>query len=186
MQFSRIAIMAALIAASPISFAQPAQAQTAQDKFEVSFQARETQRRAKIATAMRFDDEQAAKFWPIYDQYRLVAKGQQLQRYRLLQKLATNAIDINAMTATDIISSALALESEQQSAKQKFLSNVAPHFRGTKYFRIFQLETKLDAIFRYGWTRAIPLALTAEELNMLQGAAEAKARAEKLSSQPTT
>lgn len=89
-------------------------------------------------------------------------------------------------TATEISVSALDLESDQQAAKRKYIDDLSPHFRGARYFRLYQLETKLDAIFRFGWTRSIPLAVTDEEQKLLQGAFEAKMRREERRNTPST
>ena len=76
------------------------------------------------------------------------------------------------------MSSALALEGEEQSAKQSYLAELAPHFSGARYFRLYQLETKLDAIFTFGWTKGIPLAITEEERVILEQGLQAKQAAE--------
>lgn len=186
MRIFNLSIPAFLLIAAPLAFAAPAHAQTAQDKFEVSFQARETQRRATISSTMRFDEKEAEQFWPIYDQYRLAAKSHQLKRLKMIARLAETGVDMDAATAREISSNALALETEQQSAKAKYISGLSPHFTGARYFRLYQLETKLDAIFRFGWTKGIPLAVTEEEQKLLQGAFDAKMEAEKQATAPTT
>jgi len=168
MRFSGFAVCAALFLVTPGTFVQPAQAQTAQDRFEVAFQARETQRRATIASAMRFTEAEAEPFWLIYDQYRLVAKSHQLRRMRMIHELSESTIGMDAATGSSLVARALALESEQQSAKQTYMSDLAPIFSGARYFRLYQFETKLDAIFRHGWTSQIPLAVTEEERNILE------------------
>lgn len=169
MRIPALLLFASLSAiAAPVALPQTAHAQTAQDKFEVSFQARETQRRATIASAMRFTEEEGAAFWPIYDVYRLAAKSHQLRRFMMIQRLSENTIEMDKATAKMITSSALALEMEQVTAKQEYIKNLDEHFEGARYFRLYQLETKLDAIFRFGWTKQIPLAVTEEEFEILQ------------------
>ena len=163
-----LSLAASLLALAAISTPATGVAQTAQDQFEVSFQTREAQRRATISSTMRFSEEEAATFWPAYDQYRLVAKSHQLARLRMIQRLAENTVGMDAQTANSIMSAALALEAEQQAAKQRYFSDLTPHFEGARYFRLYQLETKLDAIFTFGWTKQIPLAVTEEELEILQ------------------
>ena len=179
-------LIAAAIALGTAAPAPPVAAQNAIDQFEVSFQAREAQRRANISNAMGLSEEEAIEFWPIYDQYRLVAKSHQLRRLRMIQRLATNTVGMDAQTASGIMSAALALEAEQQSAKQKYFADLAPHFSGARYFRLYQLETKLDALFTYGWTKGIPLAVTESELEILQQGFEAQQAAEQKAAGPIT
>ncbi|MEP1421979.1 MAG: hypothetical protein ABJK59_09450 [Erythrobacter sp.] len=174
MRIPTILLSASLAFSAPFALPVTAQAQSAQDGFEVSFQARETQRRATIARTMRFTDEEGTEFWPIYDQYRLAAKAHQLRRFNMIRRLAANSVEMDAATADMIAESAVELEMDQVSAKGDYMKDLAPHFDGSRYFRLYQLETKLDAIFRFGWTKDIPLALTEEELQILQDHAEAQ------------
>ena len=137
---------------------------------------------------MGFSDAESATFWPIYDQYRLEAKSHQLRRLRMIAWLSQNAVGMDAEGARGLMSSALSLEAEQQQAKQNYFLRLTPHFEGARFFRLYQLETKLDAIFKFGWTKGIPLAVTEEELAVLQqGFAAQKAEAEAAQTpQPTT
>ena len=178
MRIPTILLSAAIAVSAPFALPATAHAQSAQDQFEVAFQSREAQRRATISRTMAFNDEEAATFWPVYDQYRLVAKSHQLRRLRMIQMLAQNTVGMDAQTASGIMSSALALEGEEQSAKQSYLAELAPHFSGARYFRLYQLETKLDAIFTFGWTKGIPLAVTEEERVILEQGLQAQQAAE--------
>lgn len=173
MRIPAILLSASLAVAAPFALPAAAHAQSAQDGFEVSFQGRETQRRATIATTMRFTDEEGAAFWPIYDQYRLAAKAHQLRRFNMIRRLSENTVEMDAATADMIVESAVELEAEQVAAKAEYMEDLAPHFDGARYFRLYQIETKLDAIFRFGWTRNIPLAVTEEEYRILQQQSEA-------------
>ena len=73
---------------------------------------REAQRRAQISGAMRLSDEEAAKFWPIYDQYRLSTKALELRRLGLLKVLAENMVGMDDETASSIVEGGLAAEAE--------------------------------------------------------------------------
>ncbi len=174
MPIFRSALSAALLVAAPLTVggfavsSAPASAQNALDQFEVTFQAREAQRRATISKAMNFTEAEAEQFWPIYDRYRLDAKAHQLRRLRMIRELSENTADMDAATATSLSMRGLALEEEQMASKKVFIEALAPHISGARFFRMYQLETKLDAIFRFGWTRQIPLAVTEEEFKMLQ------------------
>lgn len=165
-----VALVATLSAIAPT----PAAAQNPLDQFEVTFQTREAQRRATISSTMAFTEEEAATFWPIYDQYRLTAKSHQLRRFRLIQYFSENVVGMDTATAQDIMDKAMAIDTEQLAAKEQFFADLAPHFTGARYFRLYQMETKLKALFRAGWTRGIPLAVTEKELEKLQMGMEAE------------
>ncbi len=168
----------ALLATAPGAFA-PAAAQSTQDRFEVGFQQREAQRRAQISGAMRLSDEEAAKFWPIYDQYRLSTKALELRRLGLLKVLAENMVGMDDETASSIVEGGLAAEAEGIELKEDYLEKVADFLSGPRYLRLFQIEMKLDAMLVYGVTQQIPLAVTEEEREILESRAAAKKEAER-------
>ena len=181
-------IAAGLLAASPAAFT-PASAQSAQDQFEVAFQQREAQRRAQISGAMRFSDEEAAKFWPIYDQYRLSIKALQLRRLGMLKTLSENQVGMDAETAEELVQTSLTIESEATSLKSSYLEKSGKVISGARYVRLFQIEMKLDAMLMYGVTQQIPMAVTEEERQILEDRAAAKAKAERQNAsaaKPTT
>lgn len=179
MRTSLSALFAAgILAVSPLATA-PAAAQSTQDKFEVGFQQREAQRRAQIAGAMRFTNEEAAKFWPIYDQYRLSVKALQLRRLGLLQTLSENTVGMDDETATDLVKTSLDIEAEATELKEGYLKQAGTVISGARYVRLFQVEMKLDAMLMYGVTQQIPMAVTEEERRILEDRAAAKAEAER-------
>ncbi len=146
-----------------VGFAPALYAQSSQDKFEVSFQANETKRRATIASVMLFTGAEAAKFWPLYDAYRARVKDHQLQRILMLEKLSESMVGMGDEVATEVVNNALQLERDQERRKRDFISDLHPILTGARYFRYYQVETKLDAMFTYGWTQQIPLAITEDE-----------------------
>ncbi len=161
-----LAAALAIALAGPVS--PPLAAQNSLDQFELAFQTREGQRRATISGTMAFTEEEAAQFWPAYDAYRATAKSHQLRRLQLVKLFAQNAVDIENETAQTIIDSALKLDHDQHEARGLYLSKIEPYFDGARYFRLYQLEIKLDALFRASWTQQIPLAVTQKELERLQ------------------
>jgi len=171
-------LAASVLAASPFAFA-PAAAQSAQDKFEVGFQQREAQRRAQISLAMRFTDEEAAKFWPIYDQYRLATKALLLRRLSMLQTLSQNMVGMDDETANSLVKNGLAAEAQGHEQRESYLKQVGDVISGARYVRLFQIEMKLDAMQIYSVTQQIPLAVTEEERQILESQAAAKAEAER-------
>ena len=177
-------LLAASLLATPAAFA-PAAAQTAQDQFEVGFQQREAQRRAQISGAMRFTAEEAAKFWPIYDQYRLATKALQLRRLSMLQTLSANIVGMDDETAKNLVKCGLAAESEGNDLKESYLKQVGDVISGARYVRLFQVEMKLDAMLMYGVTQQIPMAVTEEERQILEDRAAAKAEAERQNASAT-
>ena len=177
-------LAASLLATTPLAIT-PAAAQSMQDQFEVGFQQREAQRRASIAGAMRFNDEEAAAFWPIYDQYRLATKALQLRRLTMFKTLSENVVGMDDETAESLVKSGLAAEAEANELKQSYLKEAGDVISGPRYVRLFQVEMKLDAMLIYGVTQQIPLAVTEEERKILEDRAAAKAEAERQNASAT-
>lgn len=161
----RTIILSSLFAV--LTFGTQAQAQTDQDTFEVLFQARETQRRALVSKLMAFSDDESSKFWVVYDNYRSESKQFQLRRINMLKRLSESLVGMTNATANEMVKAALKLENNQTQAKGKFISKVKKIVPGARFFRYYQLETKLDALFTYGWTKKIPIAITDEEAQKL-------------------
>lgn len=161
-----------------ITISTPVQAQNVQDGFEVNFQARETKRRALVAGAMRFDEAEAEKFWPAYDVYRAKEKTHQLRRLRMLQIVSKTGVGMDEKTGDEIVNGALQLEADQTAAKNTYIKTIRKTFIGARFFRLYQLETKLGALFTYGWTSKIPLAVTDEEAAILQNSFDARQASE--------
>ena len=103
-------------------------AQSRQDKFEVDFQFREAQRRAAISSTMRFTEEEAEEFWPLYDVYRSRAKQFQQRRLNMLTKISTVFIGMSDQLAEETVNGALQLELDQQQAKSEFIFNLKAQF----------------------------------------------------------
>ncbi|MEM6493507.1 MAG: hypothetical protein AAF650_03915 [Pseudomonadota bacterium] len=175
---SLAALCAALLLFGPAPWT-PASAQSVQDRFEVAFQKREAQRRASIAGAMRFTEEEAADFWPLYDQYRLSTKALELRRLRLLQTLSENGVGMEDETASEFVDTGLSIETESAKNRQGYVKRVGEVISGARYVRLFQIEMKLDAMLMYGATQQIPLAVTEEERDILESQARAKAEAQR-------
>ena len=153
----------------------PLAAQSIQDRFEVTFQAREAERRAAISRTMLFTEEEAAKFWPIYDRYRLAAKGIQLRQLQVVQRFSENVVGMDEKTANTFLEEGMATEQELLDEKQDFLRKAGAVLSGARYFRLSQVEMRLNAMQLYAVTRQIPLAMTEEERAKLEGLADAPA-----------
>lgn len=165
-------LMTAVITSTPV------RAENVQDSFEVNFQLRETKRRALVASTMGFSAAEAEKFWPVYDVYRAQEKNHQLRRLKMLQIVSKVGVGMDEKTGDEIVNGALQLEADQTAAKNTYIKTIRKTFSGARFFRLYQLETKIAAIFTHGWTRKIPLAVTNEEAKILQDSFDAKQAAE--------
>ena len=128
-----LALVTIFLVASPTAL----KAQTSQDVFEIQFQKRETKRREVIVRGMMFEEQEAEKFWPMYDQYRATVKNFHRRRFVMLNKLTDSIVGMSEEFAEEIVEKALALEMEQQSAKGEFISKLKSILSKARYFRYY-------------------------------------------------
>ncbi len=126
--------------------------------FEVTRQIREAKRKAIVAENLGLNEMEAEKFWPAYDDYRAKIKKKEKVRLGLLKQFSENITDLQGEDAASMVPRALDLEIEIQQLKKEHIAGLKPIFSVTKFFRYYQIETKLDARFKFGWTKRIPLA----------------------------
>ena len=134
-----------------------------QTEYEVAHQMIETDRQAIVAMNLPLNDEEAKEFWPLYQEYRSKIKEMDDVRRELLKEFAGNFENLAAEDAQKITKRALALDVDRQRAKRRYLNKFDGIITGARLFRFYQIETKLEAITRFGWTRQIPLALVSED-----------------------
>lgn len=137
------------------------------DQFEVNHQLREARRRAAISGILLLGEDAAVRFWPAYDNYRQQAKQFEMRRLGLLGEASHSMNGMSQAVATNIVSAAVQLEVDQQVSKKAYFKRLRPMLDATKYFRYYQLETKLDADFTYNWTSVIPFVLTRNEAEVI-------------------
>jgi len=126
--------------------------------YEIAYQAREAERRAIIAFNLELSDRESKAFWPLYKKYRSNSKIKEKLRIKLLKKFAKNMKIMSKKDAERIVMSALNLEADRERLKKDYILSLKYILIRKKFFRYYQIETKLDAIYKFQWTKAIPLA----------------------------
>ena len=137
-----------------LSRAADAQHQT---EYELQHQLAETERQAIVAANMPLAESEAALFWDVYREYRAAVKEMDDQRLNLLRRYASSYENLPAEKGERLVTDALHVEERRQALKKRYLKKFARLLPGQTFFRYYQVETKLDAIQRYGWTQLIPL-----------------------------
>lgn len=154
--FSIILVFVALCSSEAI-------AQSKGASFEIQHQAREIERRAIIAKNLDLTETEEKAFWNKYDQYRLKVKKAEKVRLGLIGELSENLVEMSEKSADSLVARASRLDVDTQKLKEKHLRSLRPVLGGAKIFKYYQIETKLDATFKHGWTRKIPLVLTGNQ-----------------------
>jgi hypothetical protein len=155
MKSAKILIAAALVVvpmlAAAVAFTQE----------DTSFQSRElnfreyvklmredvkAQRRDIIKQLMQFDDDDAAKFWPIFDQYdaELTKIGE--SRTDLIVEYAKNYDNLTDDEADKLMSKALDLEAQRALLKKRYFDIMKKSIGATQAAKFFQIEKQMQDI----------------------------------------
>ena len=140
----------------------------AQDRhtgFEASYDLREVKRKAVIAENLVLTEAEAQKFWPIYNAYRAKIKDKAKALIELLQPFAGDMSGISNEKSKSIVKRALDMEIGYQNLNNKYILDLQSKsiLSGTKLLRYYQIELRLNAIFKDGLTETVPLVPVKED-----------------------
>ncbi|MEO1040842.1 MAG: hypothetical protein AAFX52_00995 [Pseudomonadota bacterium] len=153
-------LVSACAAVLALTLAPETMAQTARAQFEVAFEAQETRRRAIIAQGLELTDEEAEKFWPIYDSYRNDIKAVELRLVENLSTFADNFSDLSDDVAEELLSAGVDIEADSSRLRRDHVKKVRRVIEPVSALRYFQLENYIETAHRMSVQRQIPLAGT--------------------------
>ena len=138
-----------------LSTVTSAQSQT---EYEQMHREGDTLRQATVAANLPLFDSEAEAFWDLYLEYRVADKELDDQRADLLRRFAESEDDVTDDEGILFVTESLRIEKQRQALKQSYLMKFSLVLPGSKLFRYYQIETKLDALKRNLWTSQVPLA----------------------------
>ena len=113
-----------------------------------------------VAANMELTDEEAKRFWPIYE-----SKQQELAKInqRVVALIKSYAADYSARTLTDDKAAALtkeliAIQQAEVDVTKKYVPKLEKALSKIKVARYLQLENKIRAALHYELAEGIPLA----------------------------
>jgi hypothetical protein len=112
-----------------------------------------------VREEMRFSEQEAEVFWPLYDQYEaelLVVRD----RYADLltgYTAAYRAGTVTAKQATQLVESYFAIQKDLINIKQKYFSKFRKALPPRKAARFYQLENKMEIEMEFQLSQIIPL-----------------------------
>jgi hypothetical protein len=118
-------------------------------------------RKALIAVNLALTDEEAAKFWPLYDRYQkeISAVGDRLAA--LVEDYITHFRDLSNEKASQLTGDYLAAEADRLQVRRAYLGEFAKILPGRTVARFYQIENKMDAVLRYDLAGTIPVVESA-------------------------
>ena len=155
-------LIAALALALGVAFAAPAFAQdksSADANMQILRDKIKADKKLVVAANMKLSDEQAKKFWPIYDAYQrdLAAFNKRLAKVILDYAEADSKGAMSNALATKLINESIAIEQAEAAARKNLAGKLNKALPGIVAARYLQIESKIRAAVRYELASEIPL-----------------------------
>jgi Spy/CpxP family protein refolding chaperone len=115
-------------------------------------------KRAMYAEYLELTDAEAAKFWPVYDDYEARIKKVDDRFLTLVNNFAEKYAALTDADAATMLKEKMAIEKERAALKQTYTKKVAKVLPATKALRYAQLETRIENLIRRNVYSLIPLA----------------------------
>jgi len=119
----------------------------------------DTERNMQLIINLEFTEEQNAKFWPLYEEYRQKIRSVRERKLALIQSYADRywAGTVDDDFAEMAINDALKIQLETVKIRQKYWKKFRRILPATKAARFYQLENKMDAEVDYVLAGGVPL-----------------------------
>lgn len=129
----------------------------AQADLEILLSTLRANRKALVATNLNLSDEEASKFWPIYDRYQTEMNAVGDRFAAMVQDYTTNFTTLSDEQATKSVESYMEIEADRAKVRKTYVEEFAKVIPGRKLARFYQIENKMDAVLRYDLASTIPV-----------------------------
>jgi hypothetical protein len=114
-------------------------------------------KKALVAASLKLTDDEAGKFWPIYDRYETELKALNDKLVALVQDYTTSFPNFTDEKAKSIADQYLTEEADRAKLRRTYLDEFSKALPGRKVARFYQIENKMDAVVRYDLAASIPV-----------------------------
>ena len=114
-------------------------------------------KKALVAANLRLTDEEAARFWPVYDRYQQDLAGVQDRLVKIIDEYTKSFRNLSDEKAMKLVEDYLAVEADRAKVRRDHLEAFAKTIPGRKVARFYQIENKMDAVLRYDLAATIPV-----------------------------
>lgn len=117
-------------------------------------------KKAIVAANMDLTDEQAAKFWPIYDAYQMDLQGINQRTMSMIKSYAEayNSDSLTDEKAEKLIAEAIQIREDQAAMQKTYAQRLQGAVPAVQAARYLQIENKIRAVVDYDLADTIPLA----------------------------
>lgn len=147
----------ALLAGLGILFAASAFAQSDTDVLEATRTQIQADRKAVVAKAMGLTDEQGAKFWPVYNEYRESMRKVDDKLVQLANDYFQNTDKMTDQQSQSMLTQWMNLNAEKVNVRKSYVKKFTKAIPTNRVIRFYQVENKMDAVINYELAASIPL-----------------------------
>ena len=124
---------------------------------EVMRSALKTEKKAMVADAMTFSQQESEVFWPLYNEYQEKLYASNSKYLKIIQDFANNFDAMSDDRATDLIKRMNAYDSELLKLKKKYTKKFSRIMSPAKVIRYFQVENKINVLIDFQTSTEVPL-----------------------------
>jgi hypothetical protein len=137
--------------------AEPSGGEAEKASIDTLLNAIRANRKAVVGVNMKLTDDEATKFWPVYDRYQKEMSAIGDRMVALLGEYGKNFRDMADDKAMKIVDDYLNIEADRVKVKRSYVEEFAKALPGRKLARFYQIENKMDAVIRYEMAKTIPV-----------------------------
>lgn len=116
-----------------------------------------SQRKQLIASNLNLTDDEATKFWPVYDQYVTELIGINDRKFALIQEYADNWGKLSNEQSLSFVRRWLDADIETAQLRQKYVPIVSKVLEGKKSATFFQLDRRIAMMIELQLSSQMPL-----------------------------
>ena len=131
-------------------------------ELEIGREVVQAQRKAIVAQSLELSEEQAKRFWPVYNDYQ--AKRQEIydRRVALIKQYSGSYETLTDEQAMQLVNGYQAFNKDRHELRRDFVEAFSKVLPPKRVMRFYQVENKLDAIIDYRLAQSVPLPQVAE------------------------
>ena len=114
-------------------------------------------RKAVVTANLNLTDEEATKFWPLYEEYLKELNALQDRLAKVVEQYAKQYETLSDDEASNLTAAYVLEEEQRAKLRHTYLPRFATVLPGKTLARLYQVENKFDAVARYELAAAIPL-----------------------------
>jgi len=109
-----------------------------------------------VTEFMALNDEDAAKFWPIYNDYEREKNEVANRRWALLNKYAAEYQNLSAEKVDEMMKESFSIQKKELAIKKKYYNTVKKNLSAEKAASFYQLEEYITTSVRLELMESIP------------------------------